>query len=367
MFPKVHGSILDLLAVPASLDEGNTPYVGMLHLGLRQSGFAVAGWRSVGLHQSADILQVHWPEAVFWNRLSTLHPRGARLAADRLLATARRIRAAGGAVIWTIHDLRPHDGIAPALIASWRHFFPAFLDQVDAVISLSRTALDQVHAAFPVLRSKPSLVAPHPHVRGAFAAPHPPEAARRQLGLAPDSPVFCSVGQMRPYKALPALIRAFAAAGTGGVLIVAGQCRDPALADDLRAAANAAGPAVRLEPRLLSDDEVGLIHAAADIAVFNFAAILNSGSAMTALSLNRPVLAPALGSLVELAAAVGPDWMRLADRLTPEVLLEAAAWAHAARGQRPDLSAFDPEAVVQQHVVFYRSLLASRQPVPRRA
>lgn len=359
MFSKKHRFTDDVLAAPDTLASGNTPYVDMLHLGLRQSGFAVHRWRSMGPRQTASIFQVHWPEAVFWNRLSALHPRGARMAAERFLATVRRVKAGGGAVVWTIHDLRPHDGIPACQLAAWQYFFPAFLNQVDAIVSLSRAALLEAEAAFPQLRGKPALVAPHPHFRGALPVPYPAEEARRQLGLTHCGTIFCSLGQIRPYKALPSLIRDFAAARTDAKLIIAGNCRDPALADELKAAAESAGRSVWLELRVLTDDEIALIHAASDMAVFNFTSVLNSGSAMTALSLDRPVLAPALGSLVELADAVGPDWMRLPDCLTPEVLHEADAWARGSRAQRPDLSAFEPDHVVQQHVDFYRSVLAS--------
>jgi glycosyltransferase involved in cell wall biosynthesis len=333
--------------------------VDVLHAGLRQRGYAIQGWRSIGPQQTADIFQVHWPEAVFWNRLSMLHERGARFAAERLLATAQRVRAGGGAVIWTIHDLWPHDGIPPSLLATWERFFPALLDQMDGVVSLSRTGLREARAIYPGLRCKPSLVVPHLHFRDAFPAGPGREEARRALGLPERGMVLCCLGQIRAYKGILPLVQAFAAAGTDALLIVGGNCQDAALAGRLRAAADAAGPAVRLELRVLTDQELALIYAAADLAVFNFSSVLNSGSVMTALSLDKRVLAPALGSLVEVAEAVGPDWMRLVERLTPEALREAVAWLDAApRNRRPDLSAFDPAAIVRLHVNFYRSVLS---------
>ena len=352
-----------ILALPARLAAGNTPYVRLLHEGLRADGCSVADWRPTRPWQSADILHVHWPEAVFWNRLAMLHRRGAQFAADRLLATVARVRARGGAVVWTIHDLWPHDGVAPALLPTWESFFPALLGQVDAVVSLTRTGLREAQLVYPSLLQRPSLIAPHPHFRDVLPAAPSREAARRALGLPDDAVVMCSVGQVRPYKGILQLIEAFAAARTGAVLIVGGNCQDRALARQLRRAAAAAGGSVRLDLRVLSDEEMIRIYAAADMAVFNFGSILNSGSVLTALSLDRPVIAPTLGSLVEVGEAVGPDWMRLVERVTPEVLRESLAWLQQTRrAPRPPLAAFDPAAIVRQHRTFFRALLAGQAP-----
>ena len=355
------GESCRIVALPARLATGNTPYVRLLHDGLRAGGCIVDDWRPMRLRQTADILHVHWPEAVFWNRLAMLHGRGARFAADRLLATAARVRARGGAVIWTIHDLWPHDGVAPSRLPTWEGFFPALLAQLDAVISLTRTGLREAQLVYPSLLRLPSLTAPHPHFRDVLPAPPPRAVARRALGLPDDAVVMCSLGQVRPYKGILPLIQAFAAARTGAVLIVAGNCQDRVLARQLREAADAAGPSVRLDLRVLSDEEMIRIYAAADMAVFNFGSILNSGSVLTALSLDRPVIAPALGSLVEVGEAVGPDWMRLVERVTPEVLRAGVAWLRGVRRPpRPKLAAFDPAEIVRLHVDFFRAVLAQR-------
>ena len=51
-----------------------------------------------------------------------------------------------------------------------------------------------------------------------------------------------------------------------------------------------------------------------------FSDIMHSGSAILALSFNKPVLVPARGSLPELQALVGTDWVRTyVGELTPEI------------------------------------------------
>jgi hypothetical protein len=47
--------------------------------------------------------------------------------------------------------------------------------------------------------------------------------------------------------------------------------------------------------------------------VLPYRRILNSGAALFALSRNRPILAPRLGTLPELQDEIGPDWVDLYD------------------------------------------------------
>ena len=59
----------------------------------------------------------------------------------------------------------------------------------------------------------------------------------------------------------------------------------------------------------LPSEQVAAHLAAADVIALPYRAILNSGSALYALSVGRPVIAPQLGSLPELAAEAGTDWV----------------------------------------------------------
>src|SRR3546814_10110494 len=56
-----------------------------------------------------------------------------------------------------------------------------------------------------------------------------------------------------------------------------------------------------------------LITDEADAVVLPYRDIVNSGSALLALSRFRPVIAPRLGSLIELQGQVGEDWLWLYD------------------------------------------------------
>src|SRR3546814_7963709 len=62
-----------------------------------------------------------------------------------------------------------------------------------------------------------------------------------------------------------------------------------------------------------SSDLIERITDEADAVVLPYRDIVNSGSALLALSRFRPVIAPRLGSLIELQGQVGEDWLWLYD------------------------------------------------------
>ena len=98
-----------------------------------------------------------------------------------------------------------------------------------------------------------------------------------------------------------------------------------------------------------------------------FSDIMHSGSAMLALSFNKPVLVPARGSLPELQARVGAEWVRTYEgELTPAVLTAAVAWAKSSdRKLRPDLSSFEWPQIVQATVGLYSRICARPFPLPQ--
>jgi hypothetical protein len=67
---------------------------------------------------------------------------------------------------------------------------------------------------------------------------------------------------------------------------------------------------------------------AADLVVVPFTELTNSGSALLALSFDRPILVPARGAMAEVQALVGGDWVyTYEEELTPDLLAAALDWA----------------------------------------
>src|SRR3546814_19371073 len=89
-------------------------------------------------------------------------------------------------------------------------------------------------------------------------------------------------------------------------------CSSDLLTAELRQAAASAGN-IHLQLEYLSDAEIERITDEADAVVLPYRDIVNSGSALLALSRFRPVIAPRLGSLLEFQGQVGEDWLWLYD------------------------------------------------------
>jgi glycosyltransferase involved in cell wall biosynthesis len=94
---------------------------------------------------------------------------------------------------------------------------------------------------------------------------------------------------------------------------------------------------VHLRLEYIPDADVASYIRASDLVVLPFREILNSGSAVLALSLDRPVLAPVKGSMHELQQFAGAEWVHLySGELTSETLqqhLDAAIDGAALRGR----------------------------------
>ena len=71
--------------------------------------------------------------------------------------------------------------------------------------------------------------------------------------------------------------------------------------------------------------------AASSLSCAPFRAILNSASVILALSFSCPVIAPRLGSLQDIEAQVGKEWITLYDgELNLPTMLKAVLW-HASQ------------------------------------
>lgn len=308
-----------VMMLPAGHSVDN-PYVELLERHLTARGVGVRPFSLVGLAaRRVDVLHVHWPEWVRWLRFPPL--TAIRLAALLTALAVARIRDIK--VVWTAHNLRPHE---PGRSGRWA--YGAVTSNADAVIALSDTALAALHEEYPRLAGRPTAVIPHGHYRGAYPPPNEPAATRETLGLPRDAVIIGSFGRIRGYKGLPALCRALAASSRQDLrLLIGGKPDDPTTVAALREAI-AGDPRIILEPRYLDDQELVDRAAASDLIVLPFTQVLNSGSALFALSMDRPVLLPRKGSLEELAESIGPGWARTYDgTITTTTLEDAADWA----------------------------------------
>ncbi len=352
---------LSVLARPADSSRSQNPYTWLLYSRLRELGVRVEEY-SLGraLLGRYDVCHVHWPESTFNASLPE-----ALATTQSLLIASDRLRARGAKLVWTAHNLAAHERRFPRAEA---HFWRAFTRRVDAFVSLSESAAVSVRERFPELASKPGFVIPHPHYRGEYPDGLARAQARVRLGVHQDAQVLLFFGRVMSYKNVPALIAAVRAlprelSGQPLVLIVAGRANGYAE----RAVRSAVGDDPRIQLRLehVPTADVQSYFRAANLVVLPYREILNSGTAVLALSFDRPVLLPELGSGSDLARAVGSSWVKLYERLDPEVLRVALAQASTLPSVTDgrQLSALDPSVVAEKTRAAFAEL-TGKQSTP---
>jgi len=337
------GVPLRVLGVPAYRNRTTNPYNALLSQAVARAGAVVEEARVRALLGRHDIVHIHWPEHLFSAR-SRVRAWAQAVTFVVILSWLRWRRAR---VVWTVHNLAAHHARHPRLEARmWRWF----VRRVDGYIALSRSGREAVVARWPVLAPRPGFVIPHGHYRPVYPDTIDRAEARSRLELPPNARVTTFVGAIQPYKNLPALIAAFRGVpGESWRLVVAGRPQDRAHREEIVAGAGT-DPRIRLDFGFVPDDEVQVYLRAADLVVLPYRDILNSGSAILALSFGVPVLVPSAGAMADLREVAGAEWVRTYEGdLTPAVLEAAMAWATGTiRSARPDLGPLEWDRIGQE-------------------
>lgn len=342
-----------VLAWPAFKNKAHNPYNWLLYTHLLRHGINVeefSPWKLLYRHYS--IWHLHWPERFF----NDPDRKKAWFKSRALLVLVKWARARGIKIVWTIHNLSAHEGFHRDLEA---RFWDEFTRQIDGYISLSRTGMDLARQRFRNLERVPGIIVPHGHYCGVYPDTVTKGHARSRLGLSIHDKVALFVGQVRPYKNVPHLIRVFRQVKEPQArLVVAGKVDLCQLRQQVVEAARG-DSRIRLHLNFVPDEDLQFFLRAADLVVLPYREILNSGSAILALSFGRPVLVPELGALSELKALVGPAWLyTYKGELTPAVLCSALEWAvRYPREGRPSIDALDWENLARRTLEFYEGLV----------
>jgi beta-1,4-mannosyltransferase len=338
-----------VLASPAFKNRSTNPYNSILYSAMTSLGVEVreATPRTL-LDWRFDVWHHHWPD-IYLNYPSVAH--AARKIAV-FLASVDFARARGSSIVWTVHNLGSHDRQHPRL-EDW--FWHRFTARLDGFLSLSEEGLNAARERFPGLRKLPGLVVPHGHYRGQYPDTVERRAARERLGIHPEAVVITHVGRIREYKNVPLLVRTFRSLpDQRAVLLVAGDVNGAPLRREIDSAV-ADDPRVKMVLELVPEPEMQLYLKAADLVVLPYADILHSGSAILALSFDRPVLIPSRGAMRELHDQIGGDWVRTFDgELSRGILEDAIDWAlETPRPARAPLDRLEWDEIARSTVDAY--------------
>lgn len=277
-----------------------------------------------------EVILLHWPDELFTATGAVGRAKVAFKLA--MLQTAKQMF--GVRLVWVVHETTPHDSLRKA---GWTK--RTFLNALDGAIYLSHASKAAAEVDIPELKRLPALITRHGHYR--FDMEKPP-VARRSPAKALNLVYF---GQIRPYKNLDGLIRASSGVSPDELRVkIIGWSKDPEFTLFLKDLA-ANSPAVELDIRdeLVPQNDLEAALDLSDGVVLPYRKILNSGAALFALSRNRPVMAPRLGTLPELKDEIGRDWVHLyaGDDICEQDLRNFAAEIRRATAPVADLSHYE--------------------------
>lgn len=313
--PSAAGPGRRVIAYPAWKEN---PYVGILYLATISRGTSWHGCSEfddllelLSDVREGDVFHLHWTASICQSR-DTEEAGRARL--DQFVAAVTAFRAAGGRLLWTVHNRLPHELRHEDLEIELCRFIA---DTADRVHVMSPSTIELVSDVFPLDPAR-VVVVDHPSYQGLYAdQAGDRQRAREQLGIAADRRAVLFFGQMRPYKGLQHLLDAINLMverdDQTPVVLLAGRA-DAATVREISAALPPGVDVVR-DHRHVPDEDVPMWFSAADLAVYPYTAILNSGSIHLAATMGVPVVLPGEAHLRE--QFEGEQWIRFYDPAHP--------------------------------------------------
>lgn len=199
-------------------------------------------------------------------------------------------------LLWSLHNLQPHDCESPAWLDRAMHRVFA---RHSLWIRLFSESSQQRACDLLGISPQKVRVLPEASFVGYYPDEVTEEAARLKLDLPPRARVLLWQGSIRPYKGIEELIRCFRdVPEPEWRLLIAGRPYHEEYARTIAAAA-AGDPRILVHDRFIPETELQCYYRAADVVVLPYVRVENSGSLLVAMGFARPVIAPALGVICE--------------------------------------------------------------------
>lgn len=308
-----------------------------------------------------NILHLDWPHDLYLGRTPL------RQAFKQAMYAWGLHRLRKQAVVWTAHNLVGHDSKDPRYEA---RMIQRLIEVCDGIVSFSGVADSALRRQYDVPDRVVTKVIHHGHYIDVYENTVSRASARTKLGLRPDAVTVLAFGTIAKYKGFDALIQAFrAAACANAVLLIAGPAKDPALLSHLRdlAARRRGDPAdIRIIPETIDARDAQIYFNACDAVALPFRSVLNSGSLLLAMSFGRCVVAPAIGSIPEIAyprAHFGYD-PNAPDGLTDALkraIRDGELKQRGAEAKRFAAENYGWESAAKGAINLYREILSTRR------
>ncbi|MDE2998443.1 MAG: glycosyltransferase [Gemmatimonadota bacterium] len=280
--------------------ENNNPYGPLLARAMGGIGVDLEAGYDEDLSESwlmenrdrVDVLHLNWPSYMY----NTDDAGESVEKCAELIGHLTRARFLGYRIVWTVHNLYPHERPHPGLDRLARL---AITRLATALIVHCEYGRAQVLNHFH--RTHGIFTIPHGHFIDAYENKVSRIEARRQLGIAPDGFVYLFFGNVKRYKGVEKLLEVFSRLPGEHLRLLLAAKSNSEYSAEVIARAHAGDPRILTRTaEFFPDEELQLFFNAADVMVLPFVDMLTSGSAITAMSFARPVIAPGIGCLPEL-------------------------------------------------------------------
>jgi tetratricopeptide (TPR) repeat protein len=239
------------------------------------------------------IFHLHWTNFILREAQST---RDAEHLKNQFLKKLFDFLYEGGRLIWTIHNVMPHDCPYPKQETEIRNTLLAAATKIHIH---SKKSIPEIQQCLNLPLDKVQIL-PHGHYVGLHPNEINQQTARQSFDLPQDETVFLFLGQIRFYKGIDRLLKAFIELSQNFPktrLLIAGKPVEPISKEDkipehLRSK-------ITFVERYIPGEELQYFFNAADAVVLPYNKVLTSGSMLHALSFGRPVIAPRVGMIEE--------------------------------------------------------------------
>ena len=273
----------------------NNPYGSLLCEALERLGHRVRFELDLStdfLHDNRsniDVLHLNWPQYVYYDDDRDVMERRMR----DLVASMELARKLGYKIVWTAHNLYPHNRTHRAIDHEFRlqicRLATALIVHCDVAAAAVQQHFGRQHNLF---------VIPHGHFIGVHKSDVSREEARRTLGIPANDFVYGFFGNLLPYKGVERLIDCFRQLEAADAwLLIAGGGRHEYLETIDRHVGELARVLLRTTFPKAPNEDLLLVLQAADVIVLPFVSTMTSGTLILALSWSKPVIAPAIGCL----------------------------------------------------------------------
>lgn len=296
----------DKTSVLFTSGDGDNPYYRLLFDALKNNGVEAIRepiptflplTRAVIRNENIDIIHLDWLYGFFmFRRFSSITILNTIITVGRAVwfcVDLLIIKLLGVQLVWTVHNKYHHERY---YLRTERVLNVVVANLVNRLTVKCETAKQTISDIYRVRDDSKIAVIPDGNYMDAYPDELEEEEARSWLDVEEDF-IYLYFGKIRPYKGVGKLLRAFQSIDDPeAALWIVGNPQTEKIETNIHSLAEQ-DDRVRTRLEYIPDDEIQYYMNAANVLVFPYRDILNSGSVYLGLSFGKPIIAPKMGCI----------------------------------------------------------------------